>query len=262
MKKIYILNTGAVRILKDQIPHNIEQYQSGSQMWLNELFADKRKVMQSPVDDPEIALKVGLSHSTEYDAYNAQLLYEGYSTLTPAMAADERLWVTLCHNQHYSYMLKRWPVDPDVAHHQSEEGIIKQRYFFSFGPRKSQERNGLSRLWLSAALTYDPERTDPYELTKIFLQDTNFIMYMFGHTFGSNKRIVQGTMEAILQLQLERGEKISAKPLTSFTRKLNLISGVAMLDNYSRQDIRSMAENHMRTYLAQTENAKVLTSIC
>ena len=74
-------------------------------------------------------------------------------------------------------------------------------------------------------------------------------MYMFGHTFGSNRNIVQGTMEAILQLQQERGEKISAKPLTSFTRKLNLISGVTMLDRYSRGEIYEMAKAHISAYL-------------
>lgn len=251
MSKIRVLNSGAMLSLKNQIPHNIEQYKSGSHEWLDEIFANKRNTMVSVIEDTGITLKVDELHSIEYDAHNAQLLYEGYPGITPAIAADERIWVTLCHNQHYEYMLKRWPIEPDIAHHQTEQGIIEQRYFFGHGLRKSQERNGLSRLWLSAALTHDVERQDPYELTKIFLQDTNFIMYMFGHTFGSNRNIVQGTMEAILQIQIERGEKLSAKPLTSFTRKLNLISGVTMLDRYSRQEIRNMAEEHIRAYLEQ-----------
>lgn len=249
MKKIRVLNSGAMLALKDRIPQNVELYKSGAREWLDELFGDKRNTMLSVIEDPGITLKVDKPHSIEYDAYNAQLLYEGYPGITPAIAADGRIWTTLCHNQHYEYMLKRWPIEPDVAHHQTEEGIIQQRYFFGYGPRKSQERNGLSRLWLSAALTFDKDRSDHYELTKIFLQDTNFIMYMFGHTFGSNRRIVQGTMEAILQLQLERGEKISPKPLTSFTRKLNLLSGVTMLDRYTCEEIRTMAEEHIRSYL-------------
>lgn len=249
MMKIRVLNSGAMLALKDRIPQNIELYKSASRDWLDEVFSDKKNTLLSIVEDTSVTLKVDNPHSIEYDAYNAQLLYEGYPGITPAIAADGRIWTTLCHNQHYEYMLRRWPIEPDIAHHQTEEGIIEQRYFFGYGPRKSQERNGLSRLWLSAALTHDPERQDPYELTKVFLQDTNFIMYMFGHTFGSNRNIVQGTMEAILQLQQERGEKISAKPLTSFTRKLNLISGVTMLDRYSREEIRAMAKAHITEYV-------------
>ena len=245
MKKIRVLNSGAMLALKDSIPQNVERYKNGSKDWLEEIFSDKKNTMLSVIEDTGVTLKVDKPHSTEYDAYNAQLLFEGYPGITPAIAADGRIWATLCHNQHYEYMLKRWPIEPDVAHHQTEEGIIEQRYFFRYGPRKSQERNGLSRLWLSAALTRDPERQDPYELTKVFLQDTNFIMYMFGHTFGSNRKIVQGTMEAILQLQQERGERISAKPLTSFTRKLNLISGVTMLDRYTKDEIFEMAKDHI-----------------
>lgn len=251
MKKIRVFKSGTVQNLKNQLPNNLENYKSGSREWLDTIFTDKRNTMQSVIEDSGVTLRIDKPHSTEYDAYNAQLLFEGYPNLTPAMAADERLWATLCHNQHYEYMLKRWPIEPDLAHHQTERGIIEQRYFFGQGVRKSQERNGLSRLWLSAALTHDPNREDPFELTKIFLQDTNFIMYMFGHTFGSNKKIVQGTMEAILQIQLERGEKISAKPLTSFTKKLNLLSGVTMLDNHSQDEIRKMAVEHIRTFLAK-----------
>ena len=252
MKKIRVLSTGATRALKDRIPHNIEKYKTGTHEWLDELFSNKKNTIQSVISDNGIILRTGKQHSTEFDAINAQLLFEGYPELTPTIAADERIWASLCHNQHYDYMLNRWPVEPDVAHHQTEQGIIEQRYFFLYGPRKSQERNGLSRLWLSAAMTYDPDRADPYELTKVLLQDTNFIMYMFGHTFGSNKRVVQGTMEAVLQLQLERGERVSAKPLKSFSEKLNLISGVTMLDAYTKQDIRRMAEEHMREFLKIT----------
>ena len=164
MKKIRVLSTGETRRLKDNIPHNIEKYKSGEQAWIDEIFADKRNTVQSVISDNGIILKTGKQHSTEYDAYNAQLLYEGYPELTPTIAADERIWVSLCHNQHYNYMLNRWPIEPDIAHHQTERGIIEQRFFFLYGPRKSQERNGLSRLWLSAAMTVDPDRDDPYEL--------------------------------------------------------------------------------------------------
>ena len=249
MGKIRVLSTGATRALKDQISNNIDRYKSGQHDWLDELFADKKNTVRSVVTDSGIVLKIGQKHSTEYDAYNAQLLYEGYPEITPAIAADERIWASLCHNQHYDYMMNRWPVEPDRAHHQTEKGIIEQRYFFLYGPRKSQERNGLSRLWLSAAVTYDESRDDPYELTKVLLQDTNFIMYMFGHTFGSNRNVVQGTMEAVNKIQQERGERISKTPLTSFAAKLNLLSGVTMLDRYSKQEIQAMAESHFREQL-------------
>ena len=251
MSKIRVLNSGAMRKLKGDIRKNIDLYKSGSHEWLDELFANKRNTTLSVIDDVDLTLKVDKIHDIEYDAYNAQLLFEAYPAITPAIAAEERIWVTLCHKQFYDYMLKRWPILPDEAHHQTEQGIIEQRYFFKQGPRKSQERNGLSRLWLSAALTHDPGRDDPYELTKIFLQDTNFIMYMFGHTFGSNRNIVQGTMEAILNLQLELGRKIPAKPLKSFTGKLNLLSGVTMLDQYTKQEIRDMAEDHIRSIVTK-----------
>lgn len=248
MKRIRVLSSSAILTLKNQIPRNVELYKSGSREWLDEFFADKRNSILSVIEDTGVNLKVDKLHSIEYDAENAKLLFEGYPGITPAIAADGRVWTTLCHNQHYEYMLKRWPIVPGAAN-QTEEGIIEQRYFFYRGPRKSQERNGLSRLWLSAALTYDSGRQDPYELTKILLQNSNFTWDLLGRTFGSNRKIVQGTMDAVLRLQNERGEIITSKPIKSFTKKLNLVSGVTMLDRYSENEICQMAKKHISDFI-------------
>lgn len=61
--------------------------------------------------------------------------------------------------------------------------------------------------------------------------------------------LFEGFPGKLLQLQQERGEKISAKPFTSFTRKHNLICGVTMLDRYSREEICEMAKTHISAYL-------------
>lgn len=247
--KIRLLRDNALAALKSQRESNIPKYKDGSREWLDEIFADKTKTFVSKIEDPQITLITEGGHTTEDDAENAKRLFEAYRPfITPVMAADEKLWASLCHNQYYEYMLHRWPIEVKAIN-QTEEGIIKERYFFGKGPRKSQERNGLARLWLSASMTYDELRQDPYELTKVLLQNTNFTWYLFGHQYGSNKNLVQGTTQAINDLQQSLGAKITKKPLTEFARYLNLLSGATALDHYSMDEFRQMAVDHMLPYI-------------
>lgn len=249
--KIRLLRDNALNALKMQRESNIPKYKDDSREWLDEIFADKSKTFISKIEDPQITLIAEDGHSTKHDADNAIRLFQAYRPfITPVMAAEERLWASLCHNQYYEYMLKRWPIEVK-AKNQTEEGIIKERYFFGKGPRKSQERNGLARLWLSAAMTYDESRSDPFELTKVLLQNTNFTWYLFGHQYGSNKKLVQGTTQAILNLQQMLGTPITKRPLTEFARYLNLLSGATALDSYSMDEFRQMAEDHMLPYIEE-----------
>lgn len=247
--KIRLLRPNALMSLKTHAATNVFKYKSGSHDWLDEIFSDKSQTFMSKIDDPQITLVTDAGHSTENDAENAKRLYLAYKPfITPVMAADERLWASLCHNQYYDYMMKRWPIET-LAKNQSEEGIIRERYFFGKGPRKSQERNGLARLWLSAAMTYDETRLDPFELTKVLLQNMNFTWYLFGHQYGSNKSLIQGTAQAISDLQQAFGVPVTKTPLTEFARYLNLLSGATALDSYSMDEFRQMAADHMLPYI-------------
>lgn len=249
--KIRLLRDNTLIALKMHRVNNVPKYKDGSHEWIDEIFEDKSKVFISRIEDPQITLITEGGHSTTHDAENAIKLFQAYQPfITPVMAAEERLWASLCHNQYYDYMLHRWPIEVKAVN-QTEEGIIKKRYFFEQGPRKSQERNGLARLWLSAAMTYDESRLDPFELTKVLLQNTNFTWYLFGHQYGSNKNLVQGTTQAIHNLQQTFGATITKKPLTEFARYLNLLSGATALDRYSMDEFRQMAEDHMLPFIEQ-----------
>lgn len=118
--------------------------------------------------------------------------------------------------------------------------------FYRPDPRKSQERNGLARLWLSADMTCDPTRNNPYELTEVMLQNTNFVFHLFGRKFSSNKDILQGTLEAILMLEKEFGKPVSKTPITEYGRRLNLIGGASSLDLWSKEDAARNAYDFMK----------------
>ena len=248
--KLHLLNDGALRKLKHSVHSNISKYQSDDSSWIEEYLEEKNNTFISKIDDADVELVLPRNEDRkEFDGVNAKLLHSAFPGISAAMATDERLWATLCHGKFYTYMHTRWPVSV-TQRTQSFDGIVNQRYFFYRGdPRKSIERNGLSRLWLSAEMTYDPDRDDPYELTKVLLQNTNFVFHLFGRKFSSNKQILQGTLEAVLTLEKEFGKPVSKTPITEYGRRLNLIGGASLLDLWNKEEAEKNAYDFMRPFM-------------
>jgi len=74
------------------------------------------------------------------DALNSALIFNNYSALTPALASDERLWVTLCFRDYSNYASFRHNLNPktDLAIH-----------WFAATSRDRWRDNAISRLWWS-----------------------------------------------------------------------------------------------------------------
>lgn len=248
--KLRIINDGTLRSLKKDLHTNIPHYKEQDPSWIESVFTEKRNTFESKIDDVDVELRIpGPDDRKEFDGENAARLHSAFPGITPAIAIDERFWTTLCHQKFYGYMRERWPVVVKQKN-QTEEGIVLQRYFFyRSDPRKSQERNGLASLWLSADMTYDPSRSNPYELTEVMLQNTNFVFHLFGRKFSSNRDILQGTLEAILMLEKEYGAKVSKTPIAEYGRRLNLIGGVSLLDIWSKEDATRNAYDFMKPFM-------------
>lgn len=247
--KLRLLNNSVLHELKREIHSNIPLYQSEDTSWLSPFFV-KKNTFESIIDDTDVELLLpNVEDRKQYDGINAARIHSSFNSITPAIATDERLWATLCHTKFLSFMKARWPVSV-VQKNQTLDGIIQQRYFFyRSDPRKSQERNGLARLWLSADMTFDPNRNNPYELTEVMLQNTNFVFHLFGRKFSSNKDILQGTLEAILMLEKEFGRAVSKTPITEYGRRLNLIGGASSLDLWDKEDATRDAYDFMRSLM-------------
>ena len=245
--KLRLLNNSTLQTLKRDIHSNLIHYQHEDCRWIETYLQEKGSTFVSKIDDADVDLLIPSDEDRkEYDGINAARIHAAFPGITAAIATDERLWATLCHGKFYSFMKARWPIET-IQRTQTLDGIVLQRYFFFRNdPRKSLERNGLSRLWLSADMTYDPDRENPYELTNVMLQNTNFVFHLFGRKFSSNKTILQGTLEAILLLEKEYGKPVSKMPITEYGRRLNLIGGASLLDLWSKEDAIKNAYDFMK----------------
>ena len=119
----------------------------------------------------------------QHDIENSILLHRAFPDLTRVEAGDPRLWTRLTHVEGRAYMRKRWDVgqpkhadDPDKALR-----YALQHYFLAgSSPSRALTRNGMSRLWWYAALTHDPARSDPYELTRVLLSALDIAQQLYG----------------------------------------------------------------------------------
>lgn len=144
--------------MKNEVEKNLEFYKQ-TQPWCEEMLDVELQEIELPVK-----LKVEAREKGKNDLANSILLYEATKHLPYSVAANENFWAFLTHTIYWDYMRARWPIE-DAQ--QDEISYIHTRYMFST-KNKRFYRNGLSRLWFYAALTYDEaNEKNPYYYTEL-----------------------------------------------------------------------------------------------
>ncbi len=167
-----------------------------------------------------------INGGSESDRENSIKVYEFFKDkLTPVQACDQRLWVFLCHETCWNYMVARWK--PEV------ERDISSRYFLDGNDSRALSRNGIARLWWFAHLTYDKSRKDPYELLDVLLSDQNVQHNLLERNFGRNRLILHTILEFI-----KTNSKVSKKEdYEQLGKIINRWGGVKLLDCLTKNEI-------------------------
>lgn len=102
----------------------------------------------------------------------AIMLYEAFPDLTPLMASYSPFWLYLAHVELAPYMRARW--NNVLVNRNGKENDksaqIKYIIDYWFPELGDTTRTWLPNLWWAVYLTVDPNREDPYELTKILFK--------------------------------------------------------------------------------------------
>ena len=185
--------------------------------------------------EPAVPLDFILPESdrVQHDIENAILLHRAFPDLTRVEAGDPRLWTRLTHVEGWAYMRKRWDVgqhaeDPDKA-----VRYALQHYFLAgSSPSRALTRNGMSRLWWYAALTHDPNRGDPYELTRVLLSALDIAQQLLERNFGRAERVRTGFLEYLRDQSDALGEtgRQKREHIRFLAKQLNLRGGLSLLD--------------------------------
>lgn len=233
--KLRILRSDSLEILKDK--HCIEKcinkyknYQSND--WLDEICGESPFIDTKYENIPDIVFDMSAPKGKEFETEfeNVKKVYSTLNFLSDSNASDERLWAALCLDIGYQYVQYRWNLQTVDS--------IAQHIFFENGNRRSLTRNALSRLWWIGRLTYDKDRSDPYELTRFVCSHSDYIMHFIERNISNNLCILRPFLEAIMEAQ-EKGYDLNTDDAGALSKYLNLLGGMYILDFMSEEWIKN-----------------------
>jgi hypothetical protein len=95
--------------------------------------------------DTNFRLKSGGGSSLKDDLENAKSFRGAFQGMTPALATDERLWVTLALTQFYEYSTNRWGLSSSASPEESYKYF--KNHVLAATPRDRWRNQSLARLW-------------------------------------------------------------------------------------------------------------------
>jgi hypothetical protein len=222
------LSHAFVQSLKGSIAENLENY-SDENDWvvsLASLGGHIRDTGLKIADPPDLLLPdQGEFHETE----NVRRLHSAFRELTPLQAMDERLWTFLSHFPYWDYMQVRWV--------KKTAGTVRDRYFFDGAGFGILVRNGISRLWWFGHLTWDPKRSDPYEMTEVLLCNQDVQQALLQRSFGKSRHVLLAVLEHIrMHRDTLYGDAVGTR-IKNKAKLLNVLGGVSLLDALRTQSI-------------------------
>ena len=232
--------------IQKTIGENINRYKEEKEDWTDAFFLENGiavPIISSGITVPDVELETG--EGASQDIENAIRLHTSFKdALKPIQAADRRLWVALTHTVYYPYMMNRWPVDGEL-NEKGTNGTVTDRYFSSRG----LFRNGISRLYWLAELTYDESLdNDPYEYTRFLMSYQDLINQVDGRSLCRNKNILRACLKT-----LKEAEALTEHQKRMFFEGLCKRGGVKVLDALPAEILDDMCKDTLDKIMAMKE---------
>lgn len=137
-----------------------------------------------------------LGHSAG-DADAGAKVHEFLGAMSPANAADPRLWAYLAFVTFREYMIARWPLEGESWKSRAEKRWLLR------GTREGLTRHGVARLWWLMDLTHDPHLEgrlsratgDPLAYGRAALANQDRVVSIFERELGAHGALVRGVLD-------------------------------------------------------------------
>lgn len=248
-----ILKESALAQLKAGIRSNLARYVSETP-WIEQVLAESH-TLETHLELPGDFGLYMPDQTSSYDFENSKRLYLALKNLTPVQAADERLWVYLTHTVGWQYMRRRWNVDERPRDDEKRAEYIRDRYFFMPNRDRALVRNGIARLWTYAYVTYDPERDDPFELTRVLLQKLDIAQQLLERSFSRVPALPRAVTEVVRTYPKTELDLTDRNVFRAIMRDINRVGGVTILDLLSASDIEEIVRRQAKLLAARARRA-------
>jgi hypothetical protein len=182
--------------------------------------------------------KVSLIHEKSIpdsiqDANNSLLIYKTYSDFTPAMASDERLWVTLSFREYSEYAKSRWLKGTDSAKDFNN-------HFFASTMRDRWRNNAIARLWWSGWIANSSSDLSPEDAIATLYCNSDFIYSLMGRSsIASMPQLLNGILNlAFDNYGIGEQTKFDRNNFRKFLKEVDLLSGKIQLPVLGEEEFR------------------------
>lgn len=242
----FLSREGADKLAHD-VGKNIDLYRTGRTESLIR-SSDSRVSKVDAVAAPELLDAAGEPKS---DSEASQLIFQWLSNLTPVQAADERLWVLLTHRTFASYVHKRWGKGLERA--TQPEALVVDRWFFRGTGVATFVRNGISRLWWFGHLTYDRQRSNPFELTDVLLSLQDIQVAFLERSLGRCRPLLRAVLETVQKHQADlRNTPKSGDVIQEWAKEIRFYGGAYLLDAVPPERLAFVVQSKLRARLSTT----------
>lgn len=268
MPFLTIFRQGFAEALKNGVLTNLANYHRDDK-WVNQMGTKTSRELETRVEMKSVLSLDEPDDDNLKDLENAIRVHKALQGLTPLQARDPRVWTRLAHIDCWKYMRERWPVERwEKDGTEKAARNVVERYFVPRSDSRALLRNGISRLWWTAQMTYDPTRDNPYELTGVLFSTLDITQTILERNMGRGPDILSGFLEFLLQNRTEllTGGDKNRDRIRGLAKYLNMYGGVCLLDCLSETDIirvlstefARMFANEEKTLDPKKKNSKVL----
>lgn len=246
MKEINYLPQNEVDNLHERVEENLKWYYKGAGATPMHPRVRIRKARLAMAHRSCGALEP----SSSSDAENARKVFVTFRGLSRNQAADERLWVHLCHSEYADYVRKRW-----LVKQRTKTGQIQavRNHFFARTNRAVFRDNGVSRLWWLGRVAEDIAELggDPDSFLEIVLhrQDIRSAILERPST-TMNPRVLKGLYEVMREHWRDEERRLFRRNVfRTWMKALNREGGVVLLDGLSDSKLENLAAVHAEAAL-------------
>jgi hypothetical protein len=237
------ISDSSLEELKVNIISNVEKYKS-DEVWVDHFFEGAVWSFPSTVRIDTVDLHMPQSSTLHFDFENTKKLYTALKGISVIQATDERLWAYLTHTTFWNYMRRRWPVESYLDKDKPADAV-KERYFFMANRDRALIRNGIARLWWYGYVSYDEERDDPFELTRMLLSKLDIAQSLLERSFSRNPDITKAVLSVLKQKEQEDSSFIDRENFRSLMMYINQLGGVTILDILDRNDLEELVREKL-----------------
>ena len=232
----YYTSSGVLS-LKNSIATNLD--------WYFEPTARPPFVAPAEIRDTRMALpaldelEVDHSKPSANDGANALHVFNALRNLNLRQAADERLWVYLCHIVNPRYVAERWlAIRPDLD---EKAAIMVRNHYFVGSNRAVVRDNGLSRLWWLGRIANDVDESAPGHFLTILLHRQDVRSALIERPSVSTNIRVLRAVYAVMREHWGGDRRLFEREIfRGWMRGLNRRGGVVLLDALPEQQLAEL----------------------